>query len=134
MPEYTLASEQETCRLAEKLARYRSAGTVVALSGGLGAGKSVFARAYIRALCGADTEVPSPTFTLVQRYAIPAWQEASAAAAVYHFDLYRLESAEEVWELGLEDALAEGVCLIEWPEIMAHFLPESYLGVTLSDV
>ncbi len=85
-------------------------GDVVFLKGTLGVGKSFFARSFIRALAkNPKLEVPSPTFTLVQIYEdlkIPVW----------HFDLYRLESSDEVFEIGLDEALSEGISLIEWPE------------------
>lgn len=101
-----------------------ASGDIITLSGPLGAGKSVFARAFIRALAGADTEVPSPTFTLVQRYDTPRFP-------LWHFDLYRLKQAEEILELGLEDALEQGVALIEWPEIAAHLLPPTARHIRL---
>ncbi|MBA4749854.1 MAG: tRNA (adenosine(37)-N6)-threonylcarbamoyltransferase complex ATPase subunit type 1 TsaE [Alphaproteobacteria bacterium] len=84
-------------------------GDILTLSGPLGAGKSAFARAFIQHLTSPDEEVPSPTFTLVQTYETPTFE-------VWHFDLYRLERSEELWELGFEEAPQVGVCLIEWPE------------------
>src|SRR5687767_4723298 len=85
-----------TERLAQALAARAGAGDVVALWGGLGAGKTTFARAFIHARPGGAgvTEVPSPTFTLVQVYDL-------AGAPIWHFDLYRLANAEDAWELGI---------------------------------
>src|SRR6185437_13832432 len=80
---------------------------------------------FIRARLGTD-EVPSPTFTLVETY------EAAAGPAVWHFDLYRLDSPEEAYELGIEDAFAEGIALIEWPERLARLMPREHLGVALA--
>ncbi len=100
-------------------------GDILALQGDLGAGKTVFARAFVRALCGPETEVPSPTFTLVQIY-------DSAVGQIFHFDLYRLEHAEEALELGLDEAFADGICLIEWPERLGHLLPADCLTLTLT--
>ena len=87
-------------------------------------GKSVMARSFVQELCG-DEEVPSPTFTLVQLYDAPEY-------TIYHFDLYRLKSAEEIFELGMEDALYDGVCLIEWPEKMAQYLPRNCIKITIA--
>jgi tRNA threonylcarbamoyladenosine biosynthesis protein TsaE len=87
-------------------------------------GKSTLARGLIQALAGADTEAPSPTFTLVQTYDAPAFPLA-------HFDLYRLGRPEEVLELGLDEALDDGAAVIEWPERLGHHLPAHRLDVTL---
>jgi tRNA threonylcarbamoyladenosine biosynthesis protein TsaE len=115
-----------TAALAASVAAQARARDVIALSGGLGAGKTSFARAFIRARPGgADvTEVPSPTFTLVQIYDL--------APPVWHFDLYRLTRPEDVWELGLEEALAEAITLIEWPERLGNLLPVSRLDIDLA--
>ncbi len=121
-------SERETIDYAREFAQGLCAGDVVLLRGDLGMGKSVFARAVIRALCGdADLEVPSPTFTLVQTY-------DAEIGVIWHFDLYRLSDSEEIYELGWEDALAGGVLLIEWPERLGGLLSLSYIDVTLSEV
>ncbi|HXV73678.1 MAG TPA: tRNA (adenosine(37)-N6)-threonylcarbamoyltransferase complex ATPase subunit type 1 TsaE [Sphingomonadales bacterium] len=118
-------SEEEVGRLAHVLAPLCRRGDVLALSGELGAGKTVFARAFIRTLAGDDAlEVPSPTFTLAQRYAAK-----ESLPPVWHVDLYRLKDESELRELGLEDAMAEGVVLIEWPEKAAAFLPEATLNL-----
>ncbi len=118
-----------TERLGRALAAILRPGDVVALYGDLGAGKTALARALIRALPGpegaAEEEVPSPTFTLVQIY-------ERDPAPVWHFDLYRIEDPAEVHELGLSEALAEGITLIEWPERLGSLLPAGALSVTLS--
>ena len=108
-------SEEDTGELAEKLAALSVQGDIWALNGTLGAGKSVFARAFIKKLTGAR-EVPSPTFTLLQTYEAPDFD-------IYHFDLYRLKSPDEIFEIGVEDALYSGVSLIEWPDKMSPYLP-----------
>ena len=115
-----------TERLAGRVAALARAGDVIALAGPLGAGKTAFARAFITALVGAPVEVPSPTFTLLQTYATPG-------AAVWHFDLYRLERAEEAYELGIEEAFVDGISLIEWPERIAALLPAERLTVNLTE-
>ncbi|WP_420346089.1 tRNA (adenosine(37)-N6)-threonylcarbamoyltransferase complex ATPase subunit type 1 TsaE [Pelagibius sp.] len=127
-----LPALSDTEALGRALAKLLRAGDLVALRGDLGAGKTALARAVIRALPAApgatedpaQEEVPSPTFTLVQAY-------ERDPAEVWHFDLYRLERAEEVHELGIEDALEGGIALIEWPERMEALLPEDRLDVTL---
>jgi len=113
-----------TVALAQKLAPDLRRGDALALAGPLGAGKTSFARALLRAL-GINEEVPSPTFTLVQTYATPGF-------TVSHFDLYRLRSAEELDELGWDDALADGVSVIEWPERAAGRMPVDALTLEFS--
>ena len=119
-----LDDEAATGRLAQALARVLAPGDVVALSGPLGSGKSALVRAIVRALGRPDEEVPSPTFTLVQTYDLPDF-------TLWHFDLYRIESPDEVAELGLEDALAGGVSMIEWPERAGPALPPGCLRIEL---
>lgn len=116
--------EEETIEVGRRVSELCQKGDVFALNGTLGVGKSVFARAFIQNLCG-KTEVPSPTFTLVQTYEAPKFD-------IYHFDLYRLKSAEEVFELGIEEAMYEGVCLIEWPEKMKSYLPRKTINIYLT--
>lgn len=113
--------------MAELLAFTLKPGDVVALRGDLGAGKSTLARAIIRTMLkDATAEVPSPTFSLVQAY-------ATARFTISHFDLYRLSSAEEAGELGLEDQSASGVALIEWPERAERLLPTDRIEVRLEE-
>jgi tRNA threonylcarbamoyladenosine biosynthesis protein TsaE len=117
-----LPDERATARFGGALARCLKAGDIVGLSGPVGVGKTTLARSIIAALTGR-AEAPSPTFTLVEAY-------DAAGFPLYHFDLYRLEKADEVWELGFEDAL-DGVCLIEWPERILRLLPEDALAIRL---
>lgn len=119
-----LPDETATEALASRIAAAARAADIIALRGELGTGKTTFARAFIRALGNLD-EVPSPTFTLVQIY-------DAGATAVWHFDLYRLRASEDAWELGIEDAFASAISLIEWPERLGPLLPEGRLQISLS--
>jgi tRNA threonylcarbamoyladenosine biosynthesis protein TsaE len=126
MPAFSmsLADETATAALGATLAQRLRPGDIVGLSGELGSGKTTLARAILRAASG-DPEliVPSPTFTLVEVY-------ETARGTFWHFDLYRLEAPEQVYELGWEDALAEGIVLIEWPQRLGPLLPK-HLSVVL---
>jgi len=124
----TLGTEAETARLAHRLAPHLRPGDLVALSGDLGAGKSAFARAVLRAL-GVTGPIPSPTFTLVQSYDLAP---GAPLASLHHADLYRLAGPEEVVELGLDDLLADGALLVEWPARGAGVLPAPTLEITLT--
>jgi len=125
MHTFQKVSEIELQRIAENLSSHLSAPFTVCLWGDLGAGKTTFCRALIRSLCPHVEHVPSPTFTLIQEY-------VSAHGPVWHCDLYRLKSMEEIEELGLLDALYDKICLIEWPERLGHFLPENRLDLRLT--
>lgn len=107
-----LREEAATNRLGEALAALLRHGDLVLLRGDLGAGKTTLARALIKARLaayGLDEDVPSPTFTLVQTYDCPGPQ-------LTHVDLYRIEDESELFELGLDEALDDGVVLVEWPQ------------------
>ncbi|HEY8696968.1 MAG TPA: tRNA (adenosine(37)-N6)-threonylcarbamoyltransferase complex ATPase subunit type 1 TsaE [Rhizomicrobium sp.] len=118
MRDFILADEAATVALGARIAAGLAPGDAVALAGDLGAGKTTLARAILEALGVAET-VPSPTFTLVQHYETPR-------LAVDHFDLYRIEQESELEQLGLDDALASGAALIEWPERAgAHLSPDA---------
>ena len=108
MSRIILHSLDDTRALAERLARAARAGDVFTLAGDLGAGKTAFARFFIQALCG-DVEVTSPTFNLLQTYPLPG------AGEIWHYDLYRIEHASALQELGVDEAL-QHITLIEWPE------------------
>jgi tRNA threonylcarbamoyladenosine biosynthesis protein TsaE len=123
MPVVDLPDEAATAALAARISALAEVGDVIALKGDLGSGKTSFARSFIRARGGAE-EVPSPTFTLVQIYEL-------GQGAIWHFDLYRLKSPEEAWELGIEDAFSEGISLIEWPERLGSLLPRRRLDIEL---
>jgi tRNA threonylcarbamoyladenosine biosynthesis protein TsaE len=123
-----LPDEAATEALGRALAAIAEPGVALLLQGPLGAGKTCLARALIRAVgeaCGETVaEVPSPTFTLVQIYAF-------GTRRLWHFDLYRLRAAEEIDELGWEDALTD-IAIVEWPERLGETLPRDRVEIALS--
>lgn len=119
-----LADLEATEQAGRALARSLRPGDVICLWGDLGAGKTALARAIIRAM-GHAGDVPSPTFNLVLTY-------ETDQGPVWHFDLYRLSDPGEVLELGIEDAFADGISLIEWPDRLGSLLPADRLDLYLS--
>ncbi len=115
----SLSDLAATEKLAARLAPMLQRGDMLALQGNLGAGKTTFARALLKSL-GLNEDVPSPTFTLLQSYDAPAFP-------IYHFDLYRLKSPDELEELGWDDALADGLTIAEWAEKAGVRLPRDRL-------
>jgi len=123
----TSHAPDETAAIAARLGAGLGAGDVVLLSGAVGAGKSLFARALIQARLaslGRYEDVPSPSFTLVQTYDLDGVE-------IWHADLYRLADPHDALELGLDQAFEEAICLVEWPERLGAFCPASALHVTL---
>ena len=117
-----------TVRLAGALSEHVRQGDVICITGALGAGKTTFARAFINAIAQrvncSEEEVPSPTFTLLQTY-------EAKETIIYHFDLYRIEKPNDAIELGIEEAFADGLTLIEWGERLGSLLPTNRLDVNL---
>jgi len=107
-----------------KLGSFLRMGDSVALSGGLGAGKTTLARGLIQAEAGAKIDVPSPTYTLVQSYDLPQYE-------LWHCDFYRLEHPDDVLELGLPDMAHMIVSLIEWPDKIGHYLEPDALHIEI---
>lgn len=118
-----LPDEAATRAAGTRLASLCMAGDVITLYGGLGAGKTTLSRGLICALLGAETDVPSPTYTLVQTYDAPDFP-------IFHFDLYRLETPEDLVELGWDDTQT-GLAVIEWPDRAGPRLPAWRLDVRL---
>jgi tRNA threonylcarbamoyladenosine biosynthesis protein TsaE len=120
---YRFKSAEDTARFAAALALALGPGDVILLGGGLGAGKTHFARVLIQArlaTIGAVEDVPSPTFTLVQTY-------DAGEVELWHADLYRLSGADEAVELGLDEAMDSAICLIEWPDRLDDLTPADAL-------
>lgn len=117
MSQFLSHSEDETAQIAARLANTCQGDEVFLLHGTLGAGKSVFARAFVQSLTAPGMDVPSPTFTLVQTY-------DTAKGPLWHFDLYRLEHPDEIFETGWEEAMASGIVLVEWPERLGPHIPQ----------
>lgn len=123
--EYIANSEEETEALGARLAEQLEAGAVVAFTGGLGAGKTAFIRGLARGL-GILERVTSPTFTIVNEY-------EGGRLPLFHFDLYRLSSSGELFDIGWEDYLARGgVCAVEWSENAAGALEKPFVSVRIS--
>lgn len=121
-------SENATAALARRLAPVLGPGDTLLLSGPIGAGKTHFARALIQQRLGATgrtEDVPSPTFTLVQTY-------DDGKEEIWHADLYRLTHADELWELGLDEAFATAICLIEWPDRLGDGAPADALWIDIA--
>jgi tRNA threonylcarbamoyladenosine biosynthesis protein TsaE len=119
-----LPEASNTAALGRRLAALLGRGDALCLFGDLGAGKTTLARGVVQAWTQSDEEAPSPTYTLVQTY-------EGDAGRLSHFDLYRLREPAEVLELGFEEALAEGVCVIEWPERLGATLPANRIELRL---
>lgn len=117
-------SEKETLEAGFKIGKEAKPGEVYALNGDLGVGKTIFTKGLAKGL--AITEiVNSPTFTILQIY-------DSGRIPLYHFDVYRISDIEEMEEIGYEDCFyGEGICLIEWAEIIKEILPPSYRNITI---
>ncbi len=120
------ASAEETEQVGERLAERLEPGDVVAFLGGLGAGKTAFTRGLARGL-GIRERVTSPTYTIVNEY--------RGRRKVCHFDMYRIDSEEGLWEIGWEDYLSSGcLCVVEWSENIVDALPPETLKVTVETV
>lgn len=128
--EHILKNIDETRQWAREFAKTLHAPVTVALHGDLGMGKSEIARAIIQELCGDDTVVPSPTFTLVQLY--EEIRNKEEGIRISHFDLYRVADASELEEIGLTHACANDITLIEWPEIAEKFLPANTIHIYIT--
>ncbi len=118
-------SPQETFEVAKKLAGEAKAGDIYALSGDLGAGKTLFTQGFAKGL-GIDEIVNSPTFTILQIY-------ESGVMPLFHFDVYRIADIDEMDEIGYEEYFySDGVCIIEWASMIEELLPLHYTKINIS--
>lgn len=124
MQKFVIKSQVEMQKLAENLAINAKIGDVFCLNGTLGAGKTFFAKSFINFLQDKPTAILSPTFNLVYDYQTKKGQ-------VFHFDLYRLKSANELENIGFFDALKNGICLIEWPQLALNFLGKNFTKIDI---
>ena len=121
-------SEDDTKAKANEIATQLKGKETLCLYGNLGMGKTLFSRALIRAICNdPDMNVPSPTFSLVQEY-------ETSTSPLFHFDCYRLEDPEEIYELGWEDIIGQSITIIEWPERIAPFLPRKRIEIKFENI
>ena len=125
MTKLLIKSKAEMINLAKKIADNCQKGDIFALTGTLGAGKTFFVQNFINSLLREEQNILSPTFNLVYSY-------DSKKGKIFHFDLYRLKSAEELENIGFFEALKEGICLIEWPEIAQNFLPKNLTKISIN--
>lgn len=117
-------NREETFQLGKRLGENAKAGDIYCLSGDLGTGKTVFTQGFAKGL-GIKESVSSPTFTIVQEY-------EEGRYPFYHFDVYRIEDIEEMYEIGYEDYFfGEGVCLIEWSNLIKELLPDKPVEITI---
>ncbi len=121
-------SAKETFEIGKSLAQEVKKGSIICLNGDLGVGKTVFTQGFATGL-GITESINSPTFTIVQEY---LEEETSAKFSFYHFDVYRIGDITEMDEIGYEDYFyGEGVCLIEWAELITEIIPENAIYVTI---
>lgn len=123
-------TEGEVTAFALQIASSLGVGSCILLSGDLGAGKTFFAKQLIRACCGDEVSVTSPTFSISQSY--QSVTDTLKNITLWHYDLYRLEYVSEIEETGLTESLEYGVTLVEWPQIASVALPDDALHITFA--
>lgn len=123
---WTITSEADLQPIIDHLVPLLEQYKLVLLTGDLGAGKTTTVRHLIKAL-GSDSEVSSPTYSLINEY------EIKDGRAIYHMDMYRLESLDEALDIGIEEYLySDAVCIIEWPDLLMPLIDEEYLSMTIA--
>ena len=125
MKKYISNSVEDTNKIAKEFAKTIEPGQIVLLVGDLGAGKTAFVKGVVKALHGDPDQVTSPTFTIVNEYSLDNFP-------IYHFDLYRLENPNELYNIGFEEYFyGSGVCFIEWPERASNFFDDNAIVVNI---
>ena len=119
--EYISHSADETMDFARRLAEKLNIGDVIVLNGELGSGKTKFTEGILKHF-GLDSEISSPTFTIVNEY-------NANNLNIYHFDVYRFSSSDEFYDIGGEDYFSQGICIIEWGSIISDCLPKDYIEI-----
>lgn len=123
MKKIYLDKEEKTRKIGDKLGKLLFPGSVVCLIGDLGAGKTTMTQSLAKSL-GVDDYITSPTFTIVNQY--------EGRIPLYHFDVYRIGCSDEMYDIGFDEYIdSEGVCIIEWANIIEDILPEEYLKIEL---
>lgn len=123
MLKYITESAEETSRIGEKLGRLVNEGNIICLSGDLGAGKTAFTKGIAKGM-GVEDYVTSPTYTIINEY--------EGRLPLYHFDVYRLNDVEEMYELGYEEYFfGDGVVVVEWADIVRDIIPGERLWITI---
>lgn len=117
-------SENETINFAYNLAKHLKNGNIIILSGDLGSGKTKFTQGILKYF-NLENEISSPTFTIVNEY-------NAQDINIYHFDVYRLSDSDEFYAIGGEEYLNNGICIIEWGEIIEDILPNDYIKISFS--
>lgn len=117
-------SEEETKNIAFKIGKEAKSSQIYCLIGDLGVGKTIFTKGFAEGL-GIDDYITSPTFTIINEY-------TNANIPFYHFDVYRLSSPDEIYDLGYEEYFyGEGICLIEWADIISEYIPKDAIWITI---
>lgn len=119
---YKSNSPTETARIAAKLAKKLKKGDVICLNGELGVGKTAFTKGLVEAM-GIEEYVTSPTYTIINRY--------DADVPVFHIDAYRIDDCDEMLEIGFEDCLADGICIIEWSVMIDELIPKERIEIEI---
>lgn len=121
--DFLLENEAQTLEFGAKISNFARTGDSFALFGDLGAGKTTFARGFIQKALGYEYDIPSPTFTIVQTY-------ETSLGSINHFDLYRIENKEEIWELGWEE-ISNHINIIEWPNHACDLIPNNRVEINI---